>query len=76
MSGHVVRYLVYVRVCYLLLGWWYLSLAARNHTDYGQTKKERDNMSKNMTRKSLAIGAVSALVIAGLSPLFQQMLLV
>ena len=22
MSGHIVRYLVYVRVCYLLLGWW------------------------------------------------------
>ena len=22
MSEHIVRYLVYVRVCYLLLGWW------------------------------------------------------
>jgi hypothetical protein len=28
MPGTVLRYLVNVRVCYLLLGWWYLTLTA------------------------------------------------
>ena len=65
MSGHIVRYLVYVRVCYLLLGWWYLTLTACSQLITGKPRKERDTMSKNMTRKSLAVGAASALIISG-----------
>jgi hypothetical protein len=36
----VVRYLVNVRVCYLLLGWWYLTLTARGHTVPGKPRKK------------------------------------
>ena len=40
MSGHIVRYLVYVRVCYLLLGWWYLTLTVCNHMIMGKPRKK------------------------------------
>jgi hypothetical protein len=42
MSGQYVRYPNYVRVCYLLLGWWYLILAAHDQTVMGKPRKERD----------------------------------
>jgi hypothetical protein len=38
----------------------------------GQTKKERDNMSKNLTRKGLAFGAGIALVATGLAAMPAQ----
>ena len=65
MSGHIVRYLVYVRVCYLLLGWWYLTLTARNQMVMGKPRRKKNTMAKNMTRKGLAFGAGVALVASG-----------
>ena len=40
MSGHVVRYLRTVRVCYLLLGWWYLALTAHDQKIVGKPRKK------------------------------------
>ena len=40
MSGHIVRYLRHVRVCYLLLGWWYLALTAQDQTVLGKPRKK------------------------------------
>jgi hypothetical protein len=60
-------------VCYLLLGWWYLILAAHDQTVVGKPRKERDNyMSKNLTRKGLAFGAGMALVATGLAAMPAQ----
>jgi hypothetical protein len=42
IPGLVIRYLVDVRVCYLLLGWWYLTLTACNRLVMGKPRKERD----------------------------------
>jgi hypothetical protein len=42
MSGHVVRYLVHVRVCYLLLGWWYLALTAHFQKVLGKPRKKEN----------------------------------
>ena len=47
MSGHIVRYLVYVRVCYLLLGWWYLTLTACNQMVMGKPRKKDKNVKKH-----------------------------
>jgi hypothetical protein len=41
MPGHVIRYLVYVRVCYLLLGWWYLTLTACNQMIMGKPRERK-----------------------------------
>ena len=65
MSGQFVRYPNYVRVCYLLLGWWYLALAACFHKRTGKPRKKETYMSKNLTRKGLAFGAGLALVASG-----------
>ena len=46
MFGPVVRYLVYVRVCYLLLGWWYLTLTARNQMVMGKPRKKETQCLK------------------------------
>ena len=62
MSEPIVRYLVNVRVCYLLLGWWYQSLTACNRLIMGKPRKKDINMAKNMTRKGLAFGAGLALI--------------
>ena len=37
----VVRYLVNVRVCYLLLGWWYLTLTVCNHLVMGKPRERK-----------------------------------
>jgi hypothetical protein len=73
MYEHYVRYSNYVSVCYLLLGWWYLILAAHDQTVMGKPRKERDKyMSKNLTRKGLAFGAGMALVATGLAAMPAQ----
>ena len=40
MSGQYVRYPNHVRVCYLLLGWWYLILTAHDQTVMGKPRKK------------------------------------
>jgi len=47
MFGHVIRYLVHVRVSYLLLGWWYLSLTARNQMVMGKPRKKDKYVKKH-----------------------------
>ena len=42
INGQVVRYLVDVRVCYLLLGWWYLILTAFNQMVTGKPRKKEN----------------------------------
>ena len=66
MSGQHVRYPKHVRVCYLLLGWWYLALAACLHKRTGKPRKKETNMSKNL-KKVLAFGSTFALAVAGLT---------
>jgi hypothetical protein len=63
MSGQYVRYPKHVRVCYLLLGWWYLALAAFLYKETGKPRKKETIMSK--LKQSLAIGSAAALVAAG-----------
>ena len=65
MSGQYVRYLRHVRVCYLLLGWWYLALTARKSKWFMGNQERKKYMTKNTTRKGLALGAAIALVAAG-----------
>jgi hypothetical protein len=72
MSGHIVRYLVYVRVCYLLLGWWYLSLTACNHLVMGKPRRKKNTMAKNIARKSIALASGIALATSGLAALPAQ----
>ena len=40
MHGLVIRYLVNVRVSYLLLGWWYLTLTACNQLVMGKPRRK------------------------------------
>jgi hypothetical protein len=65
MPGLVIRYLVYVRVSYLLLGWWYLSLAACNQMVMGKPRR-KTIMSKKITRRALALFSTASLVGVGL----------
>jgi hypothetical protein len=61
MSGQYVRYPNHVRVCYLLLGWWYLALAACLYKEMGKPRKKETYMSKTLSRKGIAFGAMIAL---------------
>ena len=66
MSGQYVRYLRHVRVCYLLLGWWYLALTARKSKWFMGNQERKKNMTKNKARKGLALGSALALAVTGL----------
>ena len=61
INGQYVRYPNHVRVCYLLLGWWYLALAACSHKRTGKPRKKETYMSKTLSRKGIAFGAMIAL---------------
>jgi hypothetical protein len=54
-------------VCYLLLGWWYLILAAKTQTCLGKPRKERDkHMSFKPLKTSVALASAATLAAFGL----------